>query len=209
MSKSLIIVFVKNLKLGKVKTRLAKSIGNEAALEVYRSLLQTTETATENLNCDRWVFYSENIDEGQWPRTTKFVQRGASLGEKMLQAFIEGFSQGYKSIVLIGSDLPDMTSSILNKAFTELEDKPVVFGPALDGGYYLIGLNTLIPELFSNKSWSTPQLLDETLKELKDLNVSYSYLEGLNDIDTYEDLLASGYLERHEELLNHITLLND
>ena len=83
------------------------------------------------------------------------------------------------------------------------------FGPALDGGYYLIGLNKLQEFIFDNKPWSASDLLDVTLKELKRNNISYTLLESLNDIDTFEDLIASEFYKSNKELQKKITQLHD
>lgn len=208
MTKQLLIIFAKNLIEGQVKTRLAKSIGNHAALQVYKSLLHTTEQAS-NGSHDTWVFYSREINKNQWPKAKKFLQQGQDLGEKMKHAFNEGFAAGYNSIVLIGSDLPDMSEELIAKAFLQLENHPITFGPATDGGYYLIGLTEMIPQIFENKPWSQPNLLELTLQELRSLGCISSLLDPYNDVDTLEDLIASGYLEEHPSLKQTIEQLND
>ena len=183
--------------VGKVKTRLAKSIGDEAALQVYREMVAITEKATHNNDADIQVYYSTKVESNTWTRATKKIQRGNDLGEKMLNAFSDGFSEGYKNIVLIGSDLPDMSASILNQAFNQLKNKSVVFGPAEDGGYYLVGLSALESNIFENKPWSKSHLLSTTLQELKDQRVEFSLLDTLNDIDTYEDLVSSSIYNKY------------
>ena len=91
MEKKLLIIFVKNAKLGKVKTRLAKSIGDEKALEVYNQLVEITEKATQQLIVHKRVYFSEEIIEEKWQKTSKHVQKGADLGEKMQKAFKKAF----------------------------------------------------------------------------------------------------------------------
>jgi len=191
MSKTLLIVFVKNIKPGKVKTRLAKTIGDEAALDIYKQLLTITEQATEGVLTDKRVCFSESIIKEKWLKSSKFVQKGVDLGEKMENSFEKAFKDGYERIVLIGSDLPDMSAKIINKAFDELLIKEVVFGKAEDGGYYLVGLSKKHFTVFKNKPWSMPNLLKVTLEELDDKNISFSLLETMNDIDTFEDLKKS------------------
>ncbi|MBT8326952.1 MAG: TIGR04282 family arsenosugar biosynthesis glycosyltransferase [Bacteroidia bacterium] len=188
-STNLVIVFVKNIKMGKVKTRLAKTIGDEAAFQVYNKLVNITEQATEKLTIDRRIYFSDAIVDSKWPNDSKEVQRGKDLGERMLNAFIEGFNDGYKNIVLIGSDLPDISSVIIENAFAQLKNNDVVFGPAEDGGYYLVGMSKTHRQIFKNKPWSQPNLLKITLDELKENDVAI--LEILNDIDTLEDLKKS------------------
>jgi rSAM/selenodomain-associated transferase 1 len=122
----------------------------------------------------------------------------------MLNAFEDGFNKGYDKIVLIGSDLPDLNQMLINEAFYLLDKNEVVLGPALDGGYYLIGMNKPIPRLFLDKPWSTPQLMGITLKELNTHGHSVSTLQPLNDIDTYEDLINSDFYKSHETLQEKI-----
>lgn len=209
MTDALVIVFVKNIKLGTVKTRLAKTIGNIGAFEVYSELVKITEQATEELDIDKRIYFSNAVVESKWQSDYKTVQSGADLGERMLNAFKEGFKAGYKRIVLIGSDLPDINTTHIIEGLNALEETDVVFGPAEDGGYYLIGLSKIEESIFKNKPWSQSHLLNETLQELQTLKVSVSTLEPLNDIDTYEDLIASDFYKSNLKLQEKIQQLND
>lgn len=209
MTDALVIVFVKNIKLGTVKTRLAKTIGDFGAFEVYSELVKLTEKATEQLNIDKRIYFSTAVVNTQWKDDFKTVQHGADLGERMLNAFKEGFEAGYKKIVLIGSDLPDINETHIKKGIEALSENEVVFGPAEDGGYYLIGLSKIEESIFINKPWSQSSLLNETLQELQRLNVSVGTLEPLNDIDTYEDLIASDFYKSNLKLQEKIQQLND
>jgi rSAM/selenodomain-associated transferase 1 len=200
MTKDLLIVFVKTPALGKVKTRLARTIGNEAALDVYLQLIEHTERVTSGLNMDKHIYFSQNISEDYWLNVYKTTQNGADLGERMLNAFEDGFNKAYDKIVLIGSDLPDLNQMLINEAFSLMDKKEVVLGPALDGGYYLIGMNKLIPQMFLDKPWSTPLLMEMTMKDLNMRGYSVSTLQTLNDIDTYEDLINSDFYKSHEVL---------
>lgn len=189
MSNPLIIVFVRNPELGRVKTRLAKSIGDQAALETYKILSKHTSKIISEIDSDQLIFYSDKIqDNDVWTATNckKQIQTKGDLGQKMLAAFQYGFSLSYKKIIIIGSDLYSLRPKHIESAFEQLENYDVVIGPALDGGYYLLGLNFIIPKIFKQKQWSTSSVLKETLSDLKEFNVNL--LEPLNDIDTYEDL---------------------
>ena len=188
MTKDLLIVFVKNIKLGKVKTRLAKTIGDENAFKIYKALVEITEKATQNLRVDNRIYFSDIIVNSKWQGSKKYVQVGGDLGERMKNAFKTGFEDGYQRIVLIGSDLPTISDKIITNAFKELEENSVVFGPAEDGGYYLIGLTKLYGTIFTNKPWSKDNLLKITLAELQSNKINVSLIETLNDIDTFEDL---------------------
>lgn len=188
MTKNLLIIFVKNPELGKVKTRLAKSIGDHAALNIYKKLISTTEKATSKLKADRHIYFSGVISNEYWKLDSKTTQQGVDLGERMLNAFKNGFSKSYDRVILIGSDLPEISEEIINNTFSKLEENEVVFGPSEDGGYYLVGMSNLHECVFENKPWSTMTLLKETLAELKQKNVDVSLMETLNDIDTFDDL---------------------
>lgn len=200
MKKQLLIVFVKNIKLGKVKTRLAKSIGNEAAFNIYKALVKITEKATKNIQIETHIYFSDEVAHTKWNSHFKTTQTGTNLGERMKNAFKDGFKKGFEHIVLIGSDLPEISSEIILQGFSKLEKKDVVFGKAADGGYYLVGLKNMNHTIFDHKPWSTPQLLEVTLQELKEKQQSVSFLETLNDIDTFEDLIASDFYKNNKHI---------
>ena len=209
MTKDLVIVFVKNISLGKVKTRLAHTIGNQAAYDIYADLLKITENVISQLDTDTWVFFSEYIDTTGWNTSSKDVQKGVNLGERMLNAFKKAFEKGYDKVVLIGSDLSDLETTHVENGFEILNTKEAVFGPAKDGGYYLVGMQKLITEIFIDKPWSQRELLEETLKELSKLSVTFGLLEELNDIDTYEDLVRSDYFKSNIILQEKLKQLNE
>ncbi|OUR94524.1 hypothetical protein A9Q87_02505 [Flavobacteriales bacterium 34_180_T64] len=209
MTKTLLIVFVKNIKLGKVKTRLAKTIGNQAAFEVYSELVKITENVTEHIDIDKRIYFSDAIVDSKWKNHYKTVQNGEDLGQRMQNAFNKGFEDGYDHIVLIGSDLPEINSEHIKNGLKALVNSDVVFGPAEDGGYYLIGLSNMQDFIFTDKPWSQSNLLNVTLKQLKEKNLTYTLLETLNDIDTYEDLIASNFYNSNTKLKQRIQQIND
>lgn len=200
--KRLLLIFVKNIRFGKVKTRLAKSIGDDAAFEVYKHLVEITEQETRELShIDLHIYFSDSIIDSKWKNTPKYIQEGEDLGLRMKNAFNRGFEMGYTSIVGIGSDLPDLNKELILEAFDILEKNEAVFGPASDGGYYLLGLKKTIDSVFINKPWSTDQLLNITLFELKKQGVFPVLLKELNDIDTLEDLRISSISDRFKHFL--------
>ena len=145
---------------------------------------------TQDLKFNKAVFYSDYVDrEDKWNDAIyqKFVQKGTDLGARMQNAFEHGFDLGYSKIAIIGTDNLELTSTIIEESFKLLDQNDCVIGPANDGGYYLIGLKKLWPELFINKTWSTPSVLPDTLNDLKSLCLNYELLAELNDIDTEED----------------------
>ncbi|GAL66853.1 TIGR04282 family arsenosugar biosynthesis glycosyltransferase [Jejuia pallidilutea] len=208
MTKELIIVFVKNITLGKVKTRLAKTIGDVGAFEVYKELVAITEKATLNVEADKRIYFSDTIINEKWQGFEKFIQEGTDLGIRMKNAFARGFEDGYERIVLIGSDLPDINATHIFNGLKALEKSDTVFGPAEDGGYYLIGQSKHYNFLFENKPWSKDNLLEKTLQELTEKAVTFSTLETLNDIDTYEDLIASTFYKSNKKLQEKIKQLH-
>ncbi|WP_297691134.1 TIGR04282 family arsenosugar biosynthesis glycosyltransferase [uncultured Eudoraea sp.] len=185
----LLIIFTRNPKLGKCKTRLAAAIGDQAALDIYMILLRHTAEITKDLNCSKEVHYTEEPESNDlWDELiySKHLQNGKDLGERMYNAFKTGFQKGYKKVIIIGSDIYDLSSEIIEKAFTELENSDYVIGPAADGGYYLLGMKSINKEIFTNKSWGTNSVLKDTLDDLRDKKVKL--LQIKNDIDVYEDL---------------------
>lgn len=187
-NKNLLLIFTRNPELGKVKKRLAAKTGEKAALDIYKFLLKHTSEITANLSADKEVHYSERIEkEDFWDETyTKKVQTGDDLGERMKNAFQQGFESGYQNIIIIGSDIYDLRHSDLEKAFKTLETSDYVIGPAMDGGYYLLGMKSLNLDLFKNKAWSTHSVFEETVKDMISKNIAI--LEKRNDIDHIEDL---------------------
>ncbi|OQD42520.1 glycosyltransferase [Croceivirga radicis] len=188
-STNLLLIFTRNPELGKCKTRLAATVGDQAALDIYNFLLQHTAKVTSQLSCDKAVYYSEEIwQDDVWDANTyeKKLQEGSDLGEKMINAFKEGFAAGYKNIIVIGSDLYDVHPVDLNHAFEQLAEHDFVVGPAEDGGYYLLGMNKLLPALFTNKKWGTDDVLQSTLQDLQ--KETYFLLEEKNDVDYFEDI---------------------
>ncbi len=188
-SKNLLLIFTRNPELGKVKTRLAKTIGDEAALDIYKYLLNHTKQVTQNLSCDKAVYYSVKVRENDiWdaPVYQKHQQEGSDLGTRMYNAFQQAFSSGYEKIVIIGSDLPDITSKHINEAFEKLNSNDVVIGPAEDGGYYLLGMKKLHATVFQHKNWGTSTVRKDTLNDLQ--NETVHLLETLNDVDVFDDI---------------------
>lgn len=194
MKTDALLIFIRNPELGKVKTRLAKIIGDAKALVVYEDLLQHTMEQTQNVDCDKFVFYDSAIVEGDiWEDDfyQKRIQTKGDLGDKMQGAFELLFDMGYTNCLIVGSDLFDLKTEIIETAFTELQKNNVVLGPAEDGGYYLLGLKEMNKKLFQDKDWGSSTVLSDTLKDLETQKTHL--LPTLNDIDTFEDLMNSNY----------------
>ncbi len=187
MSRKAVIVFLKNPEPGKVKTRLAKDLGDEKALLVYQKLIAHTLDEVSKTKGEVFLFYDRAFPENQLFGVNYRLQEGSDLGEKMLRAFEEVFQDGVTKAVIIGSDCPEISSEIIHEAFQKLNPSDAVIGPALDGGYYLLGLKKPHKELFLDKTWSIDSVFDRTLSDLKKLKWSYSLLPTLSDLDTIDD----------------------
>lgn len=196
-----LIIFVKNPEKGKVKTRLAQTIGDDKALEAYLFMLAHTRRVALDAGSRNFLFYTEFVDEADdWPgdRFEKSLQIKGDLGSKMKDAFARVLAtEGVDRAVIIGSDCLDLRVHHVQAAFSALDDHDFVIGPALDGGYYLLGMKKLHSEVFRNKTWSTESVLPDTLADIKALGASVHLLEALSDVDYEEDLLRS--MERHSE----------
>ncbi len=194
---SALVIFIKNPQKGKVKTRLAETVGQEQALQIYHKLLHQTKSVADPLSVNKQVWYSRFVDENDmWSKDDfeKHLQEGENLGERMQDAFQKTFESGHQKVVIIGSDCASLTTEIVQDAFIELDHHDVVIGPALDGGYYLLGMLAMYADLFEDKSWSTSSVLQSTVKQIEKMNLSYHLLPTLNDIDTEADLRASNQI---------------
>jgi uncharacterized protein len=191
MESNILIIFAKNLVHGKVKTRLASSVGVDVAFEVYKELIDHTKTIAKNVNADKIVYYSEQVEHTDiWnDGFLKAKQQGVDLGERMKNAFQGMLQLGYTKAVIIGTDCPSLNTQIIHDAFDALDQKNVVIGPAYDGGYYLIGMKDHHEELFHAVPWSTDTVLKTTIAICDRFNLSYSLLPILYDIDDEKDLI--------------------
>lgn len=193
MKKEALLIFAKNPVAGKVKTRLAATIGSKEALCVYKQLLSHTVSVTEDLPFDKFVFYSNNIEqEDLWNSKHYFkeLQHGDDLGERMRNAFASIFQKGYYKAVIIGTDCPALNETIIQDAFSKLNDVDIVIGPAYDGGYYLLGMNNCHSFLFESMHWSTANVFTETIRRCKSKGLLFLLLQTLQDVDEEKDLEA-------------------
>lgn len=186
-----ILVFTKVPELGKVKTRLAKTTGNETAVAVYKKLLQHTHEVVSKSSDHLKVFYGGHIPSPDpwFPNATnRFLQPDGDLGDRMWHGVETSAQQGASKIILLGCDCPTLSKSHIQQAFEQLNSNDIVIGPANDGGYYLLGMKTPTSYLFENMPWSTEKLLEVTLEKIKENNHTYHLLETLSDLDYWEDL---------------------
>ena len=186
----LLLIFIKNPIPGKVKTRLGKSIGHDAAVEVYKKLLKRTREAAIAANCDCHLYYGDYINQqDDWsPKYfEKFLQHSGDLGARMNQAFAQSFERGYSKVLIIGSDCPEMSEAVIHKGFDTLDEADTVLGPATDGGYYLLGMRSYY-NLFEDIAWSTEHVFESTVKKIEANGRSFGKMTEMSDLDTIEDL---------------------
>lgn len=189
--KSALIIFVRNPVLGKVKTRLAASIGDQKALEIYKSLLTHTLEISKDLQEDKYIFYEDFISlQDIWPNDiyNKKLQKGNTLGDRMKDAFDLLFNKGFGKVIIIGSDCFELTAYALHEAFNRISTNDIVIGPATDGGYYLLGMNHFIPELFDDKRWSSSSVYEDTVNQITSLGKTFYSLAMMNDVDKESDI---------------------
>ncbi len=192
-----LIVFARVPKLGQNKTRLIPALGAEKATQVYQYLAKQTLAAVRQLasqgKCRVTVqFTGGTLGEiqAEFGDDLEYCeQQGAALGERLKHATSVAFKGGAQRVVVIGTDCPSLTSGDLERAFDELERHDVVLGPALDGGYYLIGLTRDQPLLFEKVDWSTALVFEQTVQRARSLSLRLRSLSDLPDVDYPEDLL--------------------
>lgn len=185
-----LIIFIKNPELGKCKTRLAATIGDEKALIVYKNLLQHTKEVALSISLDRFLFYAESVNHNDAWSNNKFnkqLQHQGDLGDRMNAAFSLVLSTHSKAVI-IGSDCPEINTDVIEKAYNALDNSDYVIGPTHDGGYYLLGMKEPSSFLFMNMKWSVESVFDETVERIKKENKTFEVLQILSDLDYEEDL---------------------
>ena len=205
-------MFVKEPKLGFVKTRLSKNCTKEFTLKLYqyfvKDLITTFKNSAHNFKlCIAGDFYNTTNAFGDF---NNFLQVEGDLGIKMQKAFEQEFNKGYEKIILIGSDTPHLSHQIIEESFHQLNAHDSVIGPSLDGGYYLIGFNknSFDSNAFTNIIYSTHTVMQQTLHKLHKKNIYL--LQELNDIDYIEDLekFYTQFKESYFKDSNTIKFLN-
>jgi len=183
-----LIIFLRLPERGKVKTRLAATVGDDLALQIYNHLVSSALKLASLSGIKVYLFFNGGLppEAGRVADFSYHIQSDGDLGMKMAQALSMVLNHHEKAVV-IGSDCPDLSVSILMESFSRLEDNSIVLGPATDGGYYLLACKKVYPTLFEDISWSTSAVLNQTIEKIKKEYLSYTLLEKLSDIDTEED----------------------
>jgi uncharacterized protein len=189
-----LFVMAKDPRAGHVKTRLCPPLDPETAARLYRCFLaDVLETVGGLPAVDPVVAYTPPEAEAEFRRLTRdrfllIPQAGLDLGARLENTFRTLFLRGYDRVAAVSTDSPDLPATHLQEAFDRLREAPVVLGPCPDGGYYLIGLTRLVPDLFRDMPWSTDRVLKETERRARGLGLAPSYLPEWHDVDTAEDL---------------------
>jgi rSAM/selenodomain-associated transferase 1 len=212
-----ILFFVRNPERGEVKTRLAATLGQNVARDLYRCFILDMLSALQRAGFPVIICYypEDALDDLKGIVGEGYVfksQHGADLGERMARSITDAFAQGFDRAIVIGSDIPDLPQAFIQESFAALETYDSVIGPAFDGGYYLIGFKqvSFLPEVFQGIEWGTDTVLTRTLSILGANERTAYLLPPLRDIDTVEDLKV--LCEKHKNTPHcprTMTYLND
>ena len=191
-----LILFTRYPEPGRTKTRLIPALGAQGAAALQRRMSEAIVTCMVRFAAQYPVSleirYADGNQQGMEAWLSSDIpcldQGEGDLGDRLRLAFAQAFAQGSRQVVVIGADCPDLTPALLAQAFGALESRDLVLGPAMDGGYYLIGLNRPAPALFAEIPWGSGEVLTATLNQAQDLNLSTHLLEPLADVDRPEDL---------------------
>lgn len=179
------MIFSKSAEQGKVKTRLRPILTEAQCLELHLALLSDVLAKTRGAEADAYLYLSGAAPLPFDPGIPILQQRGEGLGQRLCNAFAERLAD-HDKVLIVGIDSPTFAQEIYPEAFLLLDTHEVVLGPAEDGGYYLIGLSKLVPEIFSGIDWGTERVLRQTLAAAE--NRSIALLPSCYDIDTPQDL---------------------
>ena len=195
VAQNCILFFIKSPERGQVKRRLAASLGETVATELYSTFvidaLATLDTCRARVVVCFYPPENETSIVAWLGRHHSYLpQRGADLGQRMKNAFIDAFDRGFQQVIIVGSDIPDLPRAVIEDAFESLQTRDAVFGPSFDGGYYLIGFrrDTFQPQAFEGIVWGTETVLQATTSYLRTKGLSLHTLRPWNDIDTVADL---------------------
>jgi len=203
--RSALILFAKAPQMGQVKTRLHPHLDHETTYNLYRCFLRDSiDKLCAVESADHFIggYPAEQLgwfDEVAEQRgVTVFPQEGENLGERMRAAFCRRFAEQYEKTVIIGSDSPSLPTGYIEMAFQSGKD--IVLGPSIDGGYYLVGMNRRVTEIFDDVTWSSEKVLEETLAQVKKAKATLELLPVWYDVDTVE---ALRFLKTHLKLQAH------
>ena len=196
IAKKHLIIFTRYPQPGKTKTRLIPALGVEGATNLQRQMTEFTLSKVKKFQESAAISFEIRFTGGNlqlmqnWLGTelNYLLQGEGDLGKRMENSFLSAFNKGAQEVVIIGIDCPDISAEVLAQAFEKIHNCDLLLGPAVDGGYYLIGLKRAIGELFINIDWGTSKVLQQTVDIAQQLNLSVGYLATLADVDRPEDL---------------------
>jgi len=191
-----LIIIAKYPEKGVVKTRI-RGLSDEQRVELYTRLLNDTMGKLSLIpGVDTYIAYApENTKEYFSRFNVGLIPLSeGDLGQRMYEAFHKTFQKGYKKISLVGADIPDLSKSIIIDSFKQLSDSDLVYGPARDGGYYLVGMRKLIKDVFNDVPWSSPRTLETSMNNARQAGYSIGLITVLSDIDTFEDAKKHGLI---------------
>jgi len=190
-----VLCFVKYPEKGQVKLRLAVDLDEDVVVELYRNFVLDVVSILKKLDIQIYLCFSpvnaqKKFREWLGPSYSYVPQEGNDLGERMKNSFSHAFAEGFRRVILVGSDSPDLPSDFLRTAIRELQTHDMVLGPSSDGGYYLIGFrdDTFFPCVFDGISWSSSSVFEETIARVKNAGRSLSLLPAWSDVDIISDL---------------------
>lgn len=190
-TRNALIVFAKSPEHGDVKTRLSETLSDDERIELYESLLTgSVEKLRHVEGCETLISYCPPEGGEYFERfgLRCFAQSGDGLGPRMHNAISRVLSDGFEKAVLVGVDIPGLTAGVVLNAFGLLGERDAVFGPASDGGYYLVGLRRAEEGVFDGIEWSTPSVLKQTLLRAQAQGLSVGLTEVLDDVDVPADI---------------------
>lgn len=196
ITKERLLIFTRYPEPGKTKTRLISALGAKGAATLQRQMTEHTLSKARELQKKRSLSLEVRFTGGSLPLMQHWLgsdiiyqpQGEGDLGARMARSLAVAFQEGIDRVVIIGTDCPNLNANLIAKAFHHLDSHDLVLGPALDGGYYLIGVNYLIPELFIGIKWGTSEVFQQAVDIANKLDVSVAYLPQLADVDRPEDL---------------------
>ena len=196
IAKQHLIIFTRYPQPGKTKTRLIPALGAEGAANLQRQMSEYTLSKVKKFQESTEISFEVRFAGGNlqlmqnWLGTelNYQLQGEGDLGKRMENSFLSAFNQGAREVVIIGIDCPGVNAEVLAKAFQKIQNCDILLGPAVDGGYYLIGLKRVIGKLFTNIDWGTARVLQQTVDIAQKLSLSVAYLQTLADVDIPEDL---------------------
>ena len=191
-----LIIFTRYPKPGKTKTRLIPALGAVGAANLQRQMTEHTIFQVQALQKTTPISWEVRFTGGNLQLMADWLgddllyhtQGQGDLGSRMGRSLTQSWQSGAQKVIIIGVDCPGINAEILAQAFEQLHTHDLVLGPAIDGGYYLIGLCRPFPELFFNIDWGTSQVLQQTMNIAENLKISVSFLPPLGDVDLPEDL---------------------